>query len=32
VTYGGYEKLKTIKAKYDPDGFFSSHTGGWAFP
>ncbi|KAL4863206.1 hypothetical protein BDV12DRAFT_177774 [Aspergillus spectabilis] len=32
VTYGGYEKLKAIKAKYDPDGFFSSHTGGWAFP
>ncbi|KAL2848979.1 hypothetical protein BJX68DRAFT_255602 [Aspergillus pseudodeflectus] len=32
VTYGGYEKLKKVKAKYDPNGFFSSHTGGWAFP
>ncbi|KAL3487211.1 hypothetical protein BJX62DRAFT_241243 [Aspergillus germanicus] len=32
VTYGGYEKLKTLKAKVDGDGFFSTHTGGWAFP
>ncbi|KAL3457438.1 hypothetical protein BJX64DRAFT_268825 [Aspergillus heterothallicus] len=32
VTYGGYEKLKALKAKVDGDGFFSSHTGGWAFP
>ncbi|KAL2840028.1 hypothetical protein BJX68DRAFT_279147 [Aspergillus pseudodeflectus] len=32
VTYGGYERLKEVKAKYDADGFFSSHTGGWEFP
>ncbi|KAL4864224.1 hypothetical protein BDV12DRAFT_205864 [Aspergillus spectabilis] len=32
ITYGGYEKLKEIKARYDPEGFFSSHTGGWGFP
>ncbi|KAL2862537.1 FAD-binding oxidoreductase [Aspergillus lucknowensis] len=32
VTYGGYEKLKEVKAKYDADGFFSSYTGGWEFP
>ncbi|KAL2823546.1 hypothetical protein BDW59DRAFT_163124 [Aspergillus cavernicola] len=30
-TYGGYERLKGIKAKYDPDGFFSERTGGWDF-
>ncbi|OBT61179.1 hypothetical protein VE03_09454 [Pseudogymnoascus sp. 23342-1-I1] len=30
-TYGGYETLKVAKAKYDPDGFFSSKTGGWVF-
>lgn len=30
-TYGGYETLKIAKAKYDPDGFFSSKTGGWVF-
>ena len=30
-TYGGYETLKLAKAKYDPDGFFSSKTGGWKF-
>ncbi|KAL4971709.1 hypothetical protein BDW66DRAFT_164790 [Aspergillus desertorum] len=32
ATYGGYQKLKEIKARYDPDGFFSNRTGGWAFP
>jgi hypothetical protein len=30
-TYGGYETLKVAKAKYDPDGFFASKTGGWVF-
>ncbi|KAL5353046.1 hypothetical protein ACLOAV_001075 [Pseudogymnoascus australis] len=30
-TYGGYETLKVAKAKYDPDGFFTSKTGGWVF-
>ncbi|KFY81129.1 hypothetical protein V499_00063 [Pseudogymnoascus sp. VKM F-103] len=30
-TYGGYETLKIAKAKYDPEGFFSSKTGGWKF-
>lgn len=32
ATYGGYERLKSIKAKYDPDGYFSEYTGGWQFP
>ncbi|KAL4746906.1 hypothetical protein BDW72DRAFT_197262 [Aspergillus terricola var. indicus] len=32
TTFAGYQKLKEIKAKYDPDGFFSKRTGGWAFP
>ncbi|KAL4925316.1 FAD-binding oxidoreductase [Aspergillus undulatus] len=32
VTYGGYSKLKDLKKKYDPDGFFASRTGGWSFP
>ncbi|PWN26921.1 FAD-binding domain-containing protein [Jaminaea rosea] len=31
-TFSTYQRLKSIKAKYDPDGFFSSKTGGWAFP
>ncbi|KAL4938155.1 hypothetical protein BDV06DRAFT_226262 [Aspergillus oleicola] len=32
VTYGGYEKLKKLKGKVDPDGFFANKTGGWNFP
>ncbi|KAL4735929.1 hypothetical protein BDV11DRAFT_211642 [Aspergillus similis] len=32
ATFAGYQKLKEIKSKYDPDGFFSKRTGGWAFP
>ncbi|KAL4790381.1 hypothetical protein BDV19DRAFT_335753 [Aspergillus venezuelensis] len=32
VTYGGYEKLKVLKGKVDPDGFFVNKTGGWNFP
>ncbi|KAL4801272.1 hypothetical protein BDV18DRAFT_167607 [Aspergillus unguis] len=32
TTFGSYDKLKKIKAKYDPDGFFTQKTGGWAFP
>ncbi|KAL4899455.1 hypothetical protein BDW74DRAFT_163452 [Aspergillus multicolor] len=32
TTYGGYAKLKEIKARYDPDRYFSNYTGGWAFP
>lgn len=30
-TYGGFERLKEIKKKFDPDGFFTSKTGGWSF-
>ncbi|KAI1292600.1 hypothetical protein F5Y03DRAFT_18883 [Xylaria venustula] len=26
-----YPYLQQVKAKYDPDGFFSSKTGGWSF-
>ncbi|KAI0198480.1 hypothetical protein F4808DRAFT_259402 [Astrocystis sublimbata] len=30
-TFSSYERLKAIKQKYDPDGFFSMKTGGWSF-
>ncbi|KAI0143150.1 hypothetical protein GGR57DRAFT_495334 [Xylariaceae sp. FL1272] len=30
-TFTSYSRLQQIKAKYDPDGFFSSKTGGWSF-
>ncbi|KIW09277.1 uncharacterized protein PV09_00198 [Verruconis gallopava] len=30
-TFSTYSKLQEIKKKYDPDGFFSSKTGGWNF-
>ncbi|KAI0453584.1 hypothetical protein F5B21DRAFT_280853 [Xylaria acuta] len=30
-TFSSYERLKAIKRKYDPDGFFASKTGGWSF-
>lgn len=32
TTFSTYQRLKGIKQKYDPDGFFSNYTGGWAFP
>ncbi|KAI9373942.1 hypothetical protein BJX61DRAFT_551931 [Aspergillus egyptiacus] len=32
VTYAGYERLKEVKNRYDPDGFFARMTGGWDFP
>jgi hypothetical protein len=31
ATFSGFERLKSIKATYDPDGFFASKTGGWSF-
>lgn len=30
-TFSSYPRLQQIKQKYDPDGFFSSKTGGWSF-
>lgn len=30
-TFNSYQRLQGIKAKYDPDGFFSKYTGGWSF-
>ncbi|KAJ5002570.1 putative FAD-linked oxidoreductase [Colletotrichum sp. SAR 10_66] len=30
-TFTTYSKLQEIKAKYDPEGFFSNYTGGWNF-
>ncbi|KAI8944854.1 hypothetical protein F4801DRAFT_161531 [Xylaria longipes] len=30
-TFSSYERLKEIKRKYDPDGFFANKTGGWSF-
>lgn len=30
-TFSSYDRLKQIKQKYDPDGFFASKTGGWSF-
>lgn len=30
-TFSTYSKLKAIKQKYDPDGFFTKFTGGWKF-
>ncbi|CAO1614191.1 unnamed protein product [Parajaminaea phylloscopi] len=32
TTFTTYPRLKGIKQKYDPDGFFTNYTGGWAFP
>ena len=32
LTFSTYPRLKAIKQKYDPDGFFTKSTGGWAFP
>ena len=31
ATFGAYERLKDIKRRYDPDGFFTTMTGGWSF-
>ncbi|CAO1623154.1 unnamed protein product [Jaminaea pallidilutea] len=31
-SFSTYSRLKSIKQKYDPDGFFTKYTGGWAFP
>lgn len=31
TTFGAYERLKDIKRRYDPDGFFTTKTGGWSF-
>lgn len=31
ATFSTYSDLQQIKAKYDPDGFFSQKTGGWSF-
>ncbi|KAI1421910.1 hypothetical protein F5Y12DRAFT_717907 [Xylaria sp. FL1777] len=30
-SFATYPQLQKIKAKYDPDGFFTSKTGGWSF-
>ena len=30
-TFSTYRKLQTLKKRYDPDGFFAKHTGGWNF-
>ncbi|KAH0389919.1 FAD-binding domain-containing protein, partial [Aureobasidium melanogenum] len=30
-TFSTYSRLRDIKRKYDPDGFFESYTGGWSF-
>ncbi|KAK5633636.1 hypothetical protein RRF57_009350 [Xylaria bambusicola] len=30
-SFSSYSRLQEIKAKYDPDGFFASKTGGWSF-
>ena len=32
TTFSTYQRLKKIKQTYDPTGFFSNYTGGWAFP
>ncbi|WYZ41957.1 hypothetical protein EsH8_V_000852 [Colletotrichum jinshuiense] len=30
-TFASYDRLREIKTKYDPDGFFTNYTGGWNF-
>ncbi|KAI1355894.1 hypothetical protein F5Y01DRAFT_268004 [Xylaria sp. FL0043] len=30
-SFSTFSRLQQIKAKYDPDGFFASKTGGWSF-
>ncbi|EEA23660.1 hypothetical protein TMatcc_006744 [Talaromyces marneffei ATCC 18224] len=31
ATFSTYSELQQIKAKYDPDAFFTQKTGGWSF-